>query len=1011
MSAILPSSLSSKLILSCLLIAGVVAAFLAYSAGSGVPFVAGSSGTGVIVSKTSLSITEGRWGYYEVKLASQPAADATVTVSVTSGDESAVKISPAELTFSTHTCNAAPGWYPDPCAGKSSWNRDQYVDVVGKVGGSTVTLSHAVDGTTVPQTVSVTVKPKPSLALSADSTGNEPLTLTGSDGKPYPGIHVPLGGKATFYVALGTAPSSDVTLDLSRHYDRRDSIRFDTDPDTDGDQSSLTFAKSAWSTPQAVTVRSVGAPGGVRSGAVVRLRPSRSTGDSGYRYLSAVDVRVRESDGPALVLKPGRLDVAEGGTASYQLRLAKVPASSVTVSISLGSGDGDLTVKDTDDATGGDQLSAIVFTPENWSSGRWVTLAAADDDDVAGGERSVVHTAASDDAGYDGLRAGLVAVEVDDDVPGLVIPVSSIDVTENSKDTDKGNTASYTVSLDHRPSADVAVAVSVSGDDSLSVLPVSLAFTSSDWNVPQTVTVTAATDVDLLNGTATIRHTASGGGFDGVSGVVIATEIDDSGTVRPPNLDRWIPQPCYADAFSAECDIIEGTSTSYGMSLGDKPSGTVTIRMSLQPVGGGGDVDITVSPSVLTFDSGNWDTYQYVTVTAAEDSDLDNGKRKITHVVSGGGYNDSISTMTLRELDNDPTVTFHETENGAAVTELSVLEGQPKDYWIGVVGPRYLAPIPSNSFEVEISLVIGSDSDISFSHTNPTGRKLNSIRWLGSDASKKKVTVTAADDADSVDGVATLQHIPVGNHWEDFAWNHVPIPYLTVREIDDDVSGGGGGQGASGQGGGGGQGTAEGQDGGQSDPVQPPGPIGSVNATRVNDVIAVEWSAAQHATGYHVVYSTDGGSSWTRVSTNQSGLGYTLGKADAKLSYIVGVQAVNSAGVSAWVNSGTVPPAPVVLGTPSLSVVGNGSASWSYSVPDGADFVYYEIRWRATAGQSGPNDWSGKSNLVFYNRDKLSHTIDGLDSGTEYKAKVFVGLKVDGKWRYAKSNTVVFTAE
>ena len=61
MSAILPSSLSSKLILSCLLIAGVVAAFLAYSGGSGVPFVAGSSGAEVIVSKTSLSITEGRW--------------------------------------------------------------------------------------------------------------------------------------------------------------------------------------------------------------------------------------------------------------------------------------------------------------------------------------------------------------------------------------------------------------------------------------------------------------------------------------------------------------------------------------------------------------------------------------------------------------------------------------------------------------------------------------------------------------------------------------------------------------------------------------------------------------------------------------------------------------------------------------------------------------------------------------------------------------------------------------
>ena len=124
--------------------------------------------------------------------------------------------------------------------------------------------------------------------------------------------------------------------------------------------------------------------------------------------------------------------------------------------------------------------------------------------------------------------------------PGLVIPVSSIDVTENSKETDKGNTASYTVSLNHRPSADVAVAVSVSGDDSLSVSRVSLTFTSSDWSVPQTVTVTAATDGDLVNGTATIQHSASGGGFDGVSGVVAATEIDDSGEIKDPWAPDWV---------------------------------------------------------------------------------------------------------------------------------------------------------------------------------------------------------------------------------------------------------------------------------------------------------------------------------------------------------------------------------------------------------------------------------------------------------------------------------------
>ena len=497
----------------------------------------------VVVSKTSLSITEGRWGYYEVKLASQPDADATVTVSVSSGNESAVKISPAELTFSTHTCNSDPGWYPDPCVGKSSWNRYQYVDTDGEVGGSTVTLSHAVDGVTVPQTVSVTVRHGPSIALSSDESGST-LTLTDSNGNPYPGIHVPLGGKATLYVALGAAPTSDVTLDLSRHYDRRDSIRFDTDPDADGDQSSLTFPKSAWSVPQAVEVRSIGAPGGVRSGAVVRLRPSRSIGDSGYRYLSAVDVRVREVEGPGLVLKPGRLDVPEGGTASYLLRLASQPTSDVTVSIAAGDGDRGITLLDADDSSAGNQVTPVVFTPDNWRNGRWVTVQAAEDEYTAHRERSVAHTAASDDASYGGLTASMVAVKVDNDVPALVVSVSELEVPENSKNESKGNTATYRVSLAAGVDGTVTVANSMStdSDSALSVSPPSLTFGPDNWRVPQVVTVSSGNDGDLVNGNGTVVHSALGAPYDGVSATVAVTQIDDSGTLRSPahtHDSRW----------------------------------------------------------------------------------------------------------------------------------------------------------------------------------------------------------------------------------------------------------------------------------------------------------------------------------------------------------------------------------------------------------------------------------------------------------------------------------------
>ena len=118
---------------------------------------------------------------------------------------------------------------------------------------------------------------------------------------------------------------------------------------------------------------------------------------------------------------------------------------------------------------------------------------------------------------------------------------------------------------------------------------------------------------------------------------------------------------------------------------------------------------------------------------------------------------------------------------------------------------------------------------------------------------------------------------------------------------------------------------------------------------------------------------------------------------------------------SAWTNSDAVPavsqPPEVDPGSPSLTVNGKGQASWSYTVPQGAEYEYTEICWRPTDGQTDLNDWSGKENQVFYDAGVTGHEIPGLKAGVEYKVKVFVGLKVEGEARYAKSNTVVFTKE
>ena len=59
-----------------------------------------------------------------------------------------------------------------------------------------------------------------------------------------------------------------------------------------------------------------------------------------------------------------------------------------------------------------------------------------------------------------------------------------------------------------------------------------LTFTTSNWETRQTVTVRAYNDQDAVNGTPTINHAGSGGGFDNTSASVHVTERDTAAAIK-----------------------------------------------------------------------------------------------------------------------------------------------------------------------------------------------------------------------------------------------------------------------------------------------------------------------------------------------------------------------------------------------------------------------------------------------------------------------------------------------
>ncbi|WP_233261387.1 glycoside hydrolase family 48 protein [Vitiosangium sp. GDMCC 1.1324] len=127
---------------------------------------------------------------------------------------------------------------------------------------------------------------------------------------------------------------------------------------------------------------------------------------------------------------------------------------------------------------------------------------------------------------------------------GSTPPAASILTSASDLTVAEGGSTSFTVSLSAAPTSNVTVTVAkASGDADLFVSSTAtLTFTPSNWNVGQTVTLSAAEDADMANGVAAFQLSASG--YSPVS--VNATELDND---NPP---------------PATCTVTVDTSNDWG---------------------------------------------------------------------------------------------------------------------------------------------------------------------------------------------------------------------------------------------------------------------------------------------------------------------------------------------------------------------------------------------------------------------------------------------------------------
>ncbi|MCY4341377.1 MAG: putative Ig domain-containing protein [Gammaproteobacteria bacterium] len=235
--------------------------------------------------------------------------------------------------------------------------------------------------------------------------------------------------------------------------------------------------------------------------------------------------------------------VAEsGGTRNVALSISPAPTANITVNytVSGSAGSSDFSISG----------SGTVTVAANATSVN-IPVAITDDNAVEAAE-TVILTLNSGTGYAVGSTNVHTLTITDNDTPALVFSPTSLTAAE-------GASGAYTVRLATLPTGTVTVTVGGAGGDvtvdTNSGSPGNqntLSFTTSTWNTAQTVMVAAGEDVDTTNDSATLSHSAAGGGYGSITGNVAVTVTDNDTANNAPTVATVIPdQPATAGtAFS-----------------------------------------------------------------------------------------------------------------------------------------------------------------------------------------------------------------------------------------------------------------------------------------------------------------------------------------------------------------------------------------------------------------------------------------------------------------------------
>jgi hypothetical protein len=482
------------------------------------------------------------------------------------------------------------------------------------------------------------------------------------------------GTTATFTVRLNLRPTANVTIPVSSSNTAEGRVA----------PTNLTFTPTNFATPQTVTV--TGQNDLVRDGNqdYTIVLGAATSADTQYNNLNPDDVTATNIDDetPDIVVTPvSGLETSETRTkATFTVRLSSPPTAPVTIN---------LTSSDTSE--GVVSPSSLTFTDANFNVPQTVTVTGVDDPEDDGDIAYSIVTAPANttDADYNGLNApDVTLINRDDEAPGLLITPTALTVNENS------GTATFTVRLVTRPTANVTIPVTSGDTNQGTVTPTTLTFTPTGFDQAQTVTISIPDD----------RIDEDTAVFNVQLGPTTSTDTDYSGLVRQVRvtvIDNDTAGVTITPATSltsrlrtTEANGVNKRAT-FQVRLNSQPTSQVTITLSSSDATEGAlinpidNLPSTSNSRTLVFDATNFATPQTVTIEGVDDN-LDDGNINYSIITAPAQSNDANyntlnpADVLANNVDNDtggivitPTSGLSVRERGNSATFTAVLASQP----------------------------------------------------------------------------------------------------------------------------------------------------------------------------------------------------------------------------------------------------------------------------------------------------------------------------------------------